>query len=318
MKATGAMSNAISRISAGIVGAALAVALSNTPTSHLSQNSTIHCIITPAIAGTETAPTSFSPSSLTKEDRKALREESRRHTRGAGKVAQSFALARRQASAGDLEEALSTYDSITKADPDFAPAYSNRGNIYAAQKKFDAAIKEYDRSIELAPLDNDSWVVFVNRGVTKVARGDNPYSALSDLNIANELRTGSDIVLSNRAGVWESMGKWDNAIRDYQAALQSNDVQPFWERYGLVLFQRNKSYEALSILKRVATKFDVSDVHAAMAIIYFDRGEIAEAETQWSLVDRPKLFESKKFLVGERKWPPRAVEAMENFRKVKE
>lgn len=310
-------SNALNRISAGIAGAALAIALSNASIFSPHHHDVAHFVVASAFAETETA-TKFSVSSLSGEERKALREESRRHTRAAGKVAQNFALARRQALAGDIPEALSTYDTITKSDPDFAPAYSNRGNIFAAQKKFDQAITEYDRSLELAPLDNDSWVVFVNRGVTKLARGDDPYIALADLNIANELRAGNDIILSNRAGVWEVMGKWDNAIRDYQAALQSNDVQPFWERYGLVLFQRNKSNEALSILKRVATRFDVSDVHAAMAVIYFDKGDIAEAETQWSLVDRPRLFESKKFLVSERKWPPRAVEAMENFRNVKE
>lgn len=309
--------NAFNRISVGIAGVALAIALSNASTFSPHHHGDAHFVVASAFAETETA-TNFSVSSLSVEERKALREESRRHTRAAGKVAQNFALARRQALAGDIPEALSTYDAITKSDPDFAPAYSNRGNIFAAQKKFDQAITEYDRSLELAPLDNDSWVVFVNRGVTKLARGDDPYIALADMNIANELRAGNDIILSNRAGIWEVMGKWDNAIRDYQAALQSNDVQPFWERYGLVLFQRNKSYEALSILKRVATRFDVSDVHAAMAVIYFDRGDIAEAETQWSLVDRPRLFESKKFLVSERKWPPRAVEAMENFRKVKE
>lgn len=276
-------------------------------------------VASPALASIDSASSAtFSPSSLSGEERKALREESRRHTRAAGKVAQNFSLARRQAAAGDIGAALSTYNEIVVADPDFAPAYSNRGNIYASRKKFDEAIAEYDRSLQLSPLDNDSWVVWVNRGVTKLARGDDPYVALADLNVANELRAENDIVLSNRAGVWEMMGKWDNAIRDYQAALKSNDVQPFWERYGLVLFQRSKSYEALSILKRVAGRFDVSDVHAAMAVIHFDRGEIAEAETQWSQVDRPKLFESRKFLVGERKWPPRAVEAMERFRQVKE
>lgn len=312
-----AASAILTRLVAGIAGTTVALALSSGTISQPANAANDMHIASPVL--TESAASSEgSPSSLSKEERKALLESSRRHTRAAGKVAQSFSLARRQAAAGDLDAALSTYNAIIAAEPEFAPAYSNRGNILAARKKFDEAVVDYDRFLQLAPLDNDSWVIYVNRGVTKLARGDDPYLALADLNIANGLRGENEIVLSNRAGVWEVMGKWDNAIRDYQTALKSNDVQPFWERYGLVLFQRNKSYEALAILKRVAARFDVSDVHAAMAVIHFDRGEVAEAETQWSLVDRPKLFESRKFLVAERKWPPRAVEAMENFRQVKE
>lgn len=159
--------------------------------------------------------------------------------------------------------------------------------------------------------------MLVNRGATKLATGDSR-GALADMNTAFELNPNNEIVLSNRAGVYEVLEKWDNAIRDYQAALQSNKVQPFWERYGLVLFQRNKPTEALAILKRVANRFDVSDVHAAMAVIYFDRGDIPEAETEWSRVDRPRLFESRAFLENERKWPPRVIEAMDNFRRLKE
>lgn len=151
-----------------------------------------------------------------------------------------------------------------------------------------------------------------------MAMGEDAAKALEDMNVAYELRGDDEMVLSNRAGVYEAMGKWDNAIRDYQRALKSNDVRPFWERYGLVLFQRNKGYEAVSILKRVAARYDVSDVHAALAVIYFERGELGLAEAEWSAVDRPRSFESRAFLEEVRKWPPRAVEGMDKFRRLTE
>lgn len=160
--------------------------------------------------------------------------------------------------------------------------------------------------------------MYVNRGCTKLARGDDPRQALADLNVADDLRTRNEIVLANRAGVWEVMGKWDNAIRDYQAALRSNDVRPFWCRYALVLFQRGKGDEALAILKRVAARFDAPDVHAALAVLYFEKGDVGLAEGEWSKVERPRSFESRRFLEEDRKWPPRAVQVMDRFRRLKD
>lgn len=251
-------------------------------------------------------------------DVKALREISKRNTRTSGEAAQLFSKARREASAGALESALRMYGELVRMAPEFAPAFSNRANLYVALGRFEEAMGDYDRALQLAPLDKDAWVVYVNRGCTRIARGEDPYAALDDMNRAKELRGEDGVVLSNRAAVYETLGKYDAAIRDYQAALTSNDVQPFWNRYGLALFQRGKSYEALSILRRVAARFNVADVHASMAIVHFDRGEVADAETEWSKVDRPKLYETRSFLEKDRHWPPKAVEAMERFRKLKE
>lgn len=315
------------RLYSGVAGAVLAFALTSSTLSSVLPlpTSTVAEAVSPPtqetraeVASPDARTPGFSPSQLSAQEKKQLKDQSKRNTRAAGRVSQQFSLARKQEAAGELSAALATYNEIVKADPDFAPAYSNRGNIYATRRNFAAALSDYDRSLALAPLAGDSWVVYVNRGCTKLAEGDDPYDALADMNIAYELRGDNEVVLSNRAGVYEVLGKYDNAIRDYQRALKSSDVQPFWNRYGLILFQRNKPTEAIAILKRVAARFDVSDVHAAMAVIYFDRGETAKAETEWSQVDRPRLFESKAFLEGERKWPPRAIEAMENFRHLKQ
>ncbi|CAN8061957.1 unnamed protein product [Agarophyton chilense] len=206
------------------------------------------------------------------------------------------------------------YNALVEATPSFAPAYSNRANLLVARADFVRAERDYDCALQLAPLDSDAWLLYVNRGATRLAL-DRVDDALLDLNHAYALRGDDPTVLSNRANVYELLGKWDNAIRDYQNALKSNDVQPFWLRYALVLFQRNNSYEAISILKRVAARFpDVNDVHAALALVYYDRGDVAAAETEWSAVDRPRLFESNAFLTQQRKWPPRAIKTLNNFR----
>ncbi|PXF50137.1 UDP-N-acetylglucosamine--peptide N-acetylglucosaminyltransferase [Gracilariopsis chorda] len=289
-----------------IAAAALLVALSTQPALSVGVDTTSPQQQQQQQQGSDTA--------VSQPTQKQLREQSRNNTRLSGARAQTFATARRTAAAGDLDAALNLYNQLVEQAPNFAPAYSNRANILVARGRYQDARTDYDTSLRLAPLDTDAWVVHVNRGATYLAMGD-ASAALDDMNVAHELRGDDPTVMSNRAAVYEVLGKWDNAIRDYQKALRSNDVQPFWIRYALALFQRNKSVEALAILKRVAARFPgFNDVHVAMALVYYDRNDFAAAETEWSAVDRPKLFENERFLRDERKWPPRAVETLNNFR----
>lgn len=184
-----------------------------------------------------------------------------------------------------MPEALATYDALLEAAPDFAPAHSNRANILVTQGKLEQALPEYTAALELAPLEPDVWVILVNRACVYRGLGQLQL-ALQDFNAS--LATGSpdlSSIYSNRASVYERMEKWDLALRDYQRAIEANasNVQPWWIRYAMVLYERDRSVESLGILRRVAARFEASDVHAAMAGILFSRGDLAEAEGQWSM-----------------------------------
>lgn len=246
-----------------------------------------------------------------------LEDMTRRNTRVSGRASQQFAQARRLAEQGDTDGALSAYGELIDVAPSFAPAYSNRANLLVVKGQLEDAVKDYSRAIELAPKDGDTWVLFLNRGSTRLALGENPRVALEDLNAAYSRKGPDPLVLANRAAAYEALGKWESALRDYQNALKGNDVKPFWLRYGLVLFERGKSTEAIGILKRVLNSFKVDDVRAALAAVFFENGDIASAETMWNEMDRPRQFESRAFLES-RKWPPRAVSAMDNFRSLRQ
>lgn len=104
-------------------------------------------------------------------------------------------------------------------------------------------------------------------------------AALTDLNAAFDYKGGDALVLQNRAAVYEALGNWESAFRDYQGALKSNSVKPFWLRYALVLFQEGDSSESIAVLKRVSNLFNVDVVKAALAVLYFENGNVGSGET---------------------------------------
>lgn len=259
-------------------------------------------------------PTFALPSS-TATDEKAAQNISRRNSRVSGTSASLYGRARRDAAIGNLNGALESYNSLIAAEPSFAPAFSNRANILVTQGRLTDSLSDYTRALELAPLEADRWVVLVNRGCVYLGL-DDVEKALEDFGAAASEGNGDPVAIySNRAACWERLGNWDRALKDYQRAIDANaaDVQPWWMRYALVLYERDRSAEAVGILKRVSTRFDAPDVHAALAGVLFARGEVEEAEMQWRQVDRPRSFSSEVFLTKERKWTPRLVKAMREF-----
>lgn len=266
------------------------------------------------------ASTTDTTASSETENEQELREKTQRNTRLSGRLAQQFSSARRLAQNGDIDGALDAYNNLIRDAPNFAPGYSNRANLLVGKNRAKEALADYDRALELAPADGDVWVVLVNRGVTRLSLDGSTataQAALADLNAAFNRKGGDPLVLQNRAVAYEALGKWESAIRDYQGALKGNDVKPFWLRYALVLFQKGKSAESIAVLKRVSNSFNVDDIKAALAVVYFENGNLATAETLWSDMERPRLFESRRFLLS-RKWPPRAVEGMDHFRSLRE
>lgn len=241
------------------------------------------------------------------------KKRSRTNTRVSGEASREFSRSVRSAASGDLQSAEEGYRRVIKLAPTFGPAYSNLGNLLVARGAYEEALAAYTSSLDLAPRANDSWLVHVNRGQVSLAMGD-ARSAMEDMNAAEGLSPKEPAVLANRGAIWEAMGKWDNALSDYRAALRGSVVQPFWMRYGLVLHQRGSSFEALGILNRVRTKLENDDVYAAQAAIHFDRGEYEMAESAWSAVERPRLYENESFLRNDRKWPPKTVDALQRFR----
>lgn len=115
----------------------------------------------------------------------------------------------------DFDKAVSTYTEIINLKPE-AVGYNNRGWALSNAGKFAEAIPDFDQAIKLSPSDG---VFFKNRGNAKNKVGQFE-SALIDLNIAVEQKISLHYKsLSNRGDTYFGLGKFNEALADYEAAL---------------------------------------------------------------------------------------------------
>lgn len=237
-----------------------------------------------------------------------------------GELAAQFQKAQAAGSVQQFDKAKKLYNQVIKYAPGYVYGWSNRGNVLIADGDLKGAVADYNKALELADGLNmpDKWVIFLNRGTTLLALGEDDL-ALSDLNQAAKLNNQKDLyTLANRAQAFERRGDWSKALVDYEGAInvQPGNVQPWWIRYSLVLFQEGRDFDSLACLRRLQSKFEgVAEVQAALTSVQFGRGEMKEAEKAWrgiNVVDQ-QTYLKESYLKDQLKWPPRMVECLEGF-----
>ena len=94
----------------------------------------------------------------------------------------------------DPESCVSAYDEAIRLKPDFAEAYSNRGNTKQELGQYEVAIDDYDEAIRLNP---DFAEAYSNRGNAKQELGQYE-AAIADCNEAIRLKPDFAGAYSNR------------------------------------------------------------------------------------------------------------------------
>mmetsp|Transcript_32652 Transcript_32652/g.41744 ORF Transcript_32652/g.41744 Transcript_32652/m.41744 type:complete len:365 (-) Transcript_32652:206-1300(-) len=243
-------------------------------------------------------------------------------------VASMFRKAGLEESQGNLDAALQLYNKVVKIAPDYPYGWSNRGNVQVAKGNLEKAKTDYSQAIEIGLNARDAWVVYLNRGTVYLAVND-AEKALNDFNKASELPSGklNPIVLQNRAQASERLGDYDSAEKDYAQAIsvKPGDLQPFWLRYGLVLYQQKKCVDGLAYAKRILARYpEELEARAAVVAITYDGQGFCEKKSVQSYVQATQLWEnregpinvdglrlisSREYLEKNLHWPPAAVES---------
>jgi len=88
---------------------------------------------------------------------------------------------------GRLDLAIQDYSSAVKAEPEYRPAYLERGTLYSRQGKYGLAIKDFSKVIELSPDGGDrAATAYYNRALTYALKKDSK-KAVQDLEKAIQL-----------------------------------------------------------------------------------------------------------------------------------
>ncbi len=183
----------------------------------------------------------------------AVLYELKRHDEGLAAINQAIELAPRAAwyvNRGSLysdlqkyELALSDYNKAININPNFALAYYNRGLLYSDQKKYDLALSDYDKAIEINPNYAEAYV---NRGF--IYYNQQKYDlALSDWNKAIEINPNYANAYYNRGNLYYDLQKYDLALSDYSKAIELNRSYAIaYYNRGLLYFNQQKYELALA------------------------------------------------------------------------
>lgn len=143
----------------------------------------------------------------------------------------------------ELDKMLKDYEFVTeKLHSKNEKIWSNLGNLYGLQKKFDKSLEAYSKAIEYNPTNSSTYL---NRAITRSMMGQYEQS-LPDFDKSIELDPKIALTYKNRAYTLLQLGQFEKSISDYDMALQlfSYDTMSYLNR-GISKFNAKKFPEAI-------------------------------------------------------------------------
>jgi tetratricopeptide (TPR) repeat protein len=171
-----------------------------------------------------------------------------------------------------MEDAIADFTKAVSLNPDYAPAYNNRGNVYLDMNKAEDASKDFDRAIALAP---DFGAAYANRANVnqKLKRFE---EAERDFRKAIGLLPGSAVPLNGRGKVATAARQYYTALRYLNRAIALN------AQYASAYQNRAAVFAALKRNDEAAQDLDkVIALSPDNASLYVARGQAYARDKKW-------------------------------------
>jgi tetratricopeptide (TPR) repeat protein len=117
---------------------------------------------------------------------------------------------------GRYDEAIAEYNKAIELDPKYALAYSNRGSTYYDKKQYDLAIADSSKAIELDPNYSNAYYI---RGSAYYVKKQYDL-AIADYTIAIKLDPGYAKAYNYRGNAYNKIGQYELAIADFNKVIE--------------------------------------------------------------------------------------------------
>ncbi|WP_072924754.1 tetratricopeptide repeat-containing S1 family peptidase [Microcystis aeruginosa] len=188
--------------------------------------------------------------------------------------------------------ALSDWNKAIELNPNFAGAYVNRGILYSDLQKYDLALSDYSKAIDINP---NLAKAYYNRG--NLYKDLQKYDlALADYDKAIELNRNYAMAYYNRGNLYSDLQKYDLALSDYSKAIDINpNYAKAYNNRGL-LYDNQKKYDlALSdYSKAIDINPNYAEAYNNRGVLYDDlqKYELALSDFSKAIDINPNLAEA--------------------------
>lgn len=219
----------------------------------------------------------------------------------------------------DFPQAEILWTKIIGLNDTNAGAYSNRGNCRTSQGKFSEAVTDFNQAIKLSSEEPDSYLGkgVALEGLHEYREALQAYETSNAKSVAR-YQTDDVVALNNMGNAHGALGEWKDAFLLYKRAADMDSRFVFaLANESLALFQLGGDDEGaerkMAFLVRKYPKF--ADMHAAVAMVEWEKGMRSKAEDEWyKAVENDARYENTSWVRDIRRWPPRLITILENFR----
>jgi tetratricopeptide (TPR) repeat protein len=234
-----------------------------------------------------------------------------------GEAASIYRQAVQCESDGDYETAQSLYEQVIQVEPDFIFAWSNLGNVLTARGNLDQALLCYKKAISLYPPRDQLAIIVLNKASIELSTGKFD-DALKDLDAAELLAGPKPSILSVKAVALTNQGRWADASQVFEKVISTADrnALPWWLRYSMTLLETNRGMEAVAFYQRTLKSFpNEPEIKAFGAALYTALGASGEANSYWTSLssDDQAKYAAPGFVDSQLKWGPTAVKNFKVF-----
>ncbi len=187
--------------------------------------------------------------------------------------------------AGRPEEAIAVLEKLATTHGDLPGVHSTLGDVLRGQEDFSAAIKAYDRALDLVVEGNPTrWVLNYSRGIAH-ERNDDMDSAEADFRAALALNPEQPQVLNYLGySLVEEQRNLEEALDMIERAVKASpDSGYIVDSLGWVYYRLGRYEEAVPEMEKAVELLPVDPVvNDHLGDVYWAVGRAREAEFQWS------------------------------------